>query len=98
MSRPVREVDRAELLLLERPHLAKRVVDRRLRGEGGDARVHQRAGSVEGVRQQLADLRRELPRQPAQHRFAIARVEARDDRRGARRVHLPERDLRRFRR
>ena len=97
-ARSIGEIDRAELLLLEGAHFPKRVVDRRLRGERGDARIHQRSRSVEGIREELADLRREPSGEPAQDLLAFADVEARDDRRGARRVHLLERDLGRFHR
>ena len=95
-ARGVGEVDRAELLLLERAHLAQRVVDRRLRRECGDPRVHERTRSIEGIREELANLGCEPSRQAAQHTLALGRVEARHDGRGARRVHLPERDLRRL--
>jgi len=59
-----------------------------------------RAGGHAGTRdprallEELADLGREPARQPAQNRCPLVRVEARHDRRRARGVHLPERDLR----
>jgi len=82
-ARRVGEIDRAELLLLERAHLPKRIVDRGIRGECGDARVHKGAGCIEGICEELADLGSELPRKTAEHGLALAGVKARHDRGGA---------------